>query len=250
MRRASLGASAIRTYELRDTVIVTFTVHQRPFYLRPVLETWRRVRWVMDAQMVFHVDPSSQQDVQLGIIEEFATWHQNVVVCVHSERLGVLGNPFHAMSEAFENAEVVALAEEDVEVASDILEYYEEALRYTNIACAWSDRDGKSDQLELRSWFNPWGWVTTREMWESVLKPTWDLDYSSATDEGPGGWDCNIGLRVLPDRGLKAAFPMRSRTKNIGKHAGVHAHPEAHGEYQEPKSFDPNPIPQTWRLVG
>lgn len=228
-------------------MIVAFTVFRRPFYLRETLESWKGVRGILDVEVAFHVDHSDQFTGALEICESFRNWHGRTTICTHNPGLGVSGNPFHALTQAFSRHAQAALAEEDVTVSSDVLEFYESALNFYPIACAWSDtKDGSPYRVEGRTWFNPWGWATDRAIWESVIKPTWDHDYSTADNRGPAGWDCNLGLRVLPDKGLQSAFTGQSRSQHIGKHLGVHQDPSLHGEQEMPASFVAERPPFDW----
>ncbi len=218
--------------------VVTFTLHQRPFYTRQVLSAWSRVRGVDEWAFQFHIDPSTQVEAQLNVIEDFG--HPNVEVFVNSEHLGVLRNPKKAIQSAFDvGAGYVVLAEEDVEPADDALEYFEYARSRPQLlaACAWTDQDANPALTFRKRWFNPWLWGCNLAAWEEVLAPTWDEDYSSGDERGPGGWDCNIGLRVVQDRFLQVLFPGASRAQHIGQWLGVHQDPSHFGVVEKPLSF-------------
>lgn len=223
------------------TQAIVFTLYQRPFYTRQILEAWKRVRGVQDWDIHFFIDPSPQAEAQLGIASEFLQWHGTGTVTVNEERKGVLTAPWFALTNAFaQGYEKVALAEEDVEVGDDILEYFSAALNsgIADIACAWADTDGWQDTIAYRrKWFCPWGWATTSETWFNSLRDSWDHDYSSADHRGPGGWDCHIGLRLVHDTDLTVAFPLAARARHIGQHLGSHQDPAAHGVLDMPPSF-------------
>jgi hypothetical protein len=190
--------------------------------------------------MHFFIDPSDQAMSQLDIAHEFLRSNRILgSVTVNQTKWGVLGNPWHALDTAFFGLyDRVVLAEEDVEVGDDVLEYIDYALETCNIACAWSDyEDGGENEIECRYWFNPWCWGTDRETWNSFLRETWDLDYSTGDEIGPGGWDCNIGLRLVHKLPINVAFPRASRSRHIGRHLGAHQDPRSHGVVDEPPSF-------------
>ena len=226
---------------------IVFTVHQRPFYFRDVLAAWREVRGVQDWEVVFHIDPSSSTAAQADLAEEFASWHGSTRVCIHDHLYGVLGNPFHALTEAFEDgADYTVLAEEDVEVSTDVLEYFTFAQSQPDLlaACAWSDHeDGDLEMAHRRYWFNPWAWGLTTDMWEAVVAPTWDHDYSTGDVRGPGGWDCNLGLRVVHDYDCPVMFPEVSRSRTIGQFLGVHSAAAGLREDGEPTLLRPRARP-------
>jgi hypothetical protein len=238
---------------MRDRAIA-FTLYRRPFYTRPVLEAWKKVAGVKDWDVHFYIDPSDQVDAQFMLAEEFLEWHNNGTVQVNSTKQGVLKAPWTALEHTFtdKGIEYAFLAEEDVEVSNDVLEYVEFALvaGRSQIACAWSDEEDKpDDEALLRQWFCPWGWATDRRTWQLELKDTWDTDYSTGDETGPGGWDCNIGLRLVGARDLKIMFPRQSRSQHIGKHLGVHQDPSAHGQLEMPKSFTSEREQVVWRVV-
>jgi hypothetical protein len=218
---------------------IVFTVYRRPWYLREVLEGWRNVRGIKDWNVRFHVDASDQSEAQARIIAEFNAWHGSSTGCFHDKTLGVALNPFHALDTAFKSHDRVILAEEDVTVSDDILEWYEHGLSHDDVlaVCAWSDYLGEVHEYERRRWFNPWGWATTAGKWESVIRPTWDMDYSTGDHTGPGGWDCNLGLRVVNDKNMDVLFPRRSRTQHVGKWLGTHQDPNHFGEMEMPAGF-------------
>ena len=233
---------------------IVFTVHQRPWYLREVLEAWKKVRGIKDWSVVFHVDNSPQRMAQAQIIAEFNNWHGDSTACLHEKQLGVSLNPFHALSAAFDKgAEFCVLAEEDVEPAADVLEYFTWAQQFDYLlaTCAWSDGDELQHPYNAsrRKWFNPWLWQTNRYMWRDVIKDTWDLNYSTGDERGPGGWDCNLGLRVVNDYDLGVMFPHRSRSRHIGKWVGVHQDPNHFGETEMPTGFVENATGNDWKEV-
>lgn len=238
---------------MRDRAIA-FTLYRRPFYTRQILDAWQKVDGVKDWDVHFFIDPSDQSEAQFTLAEEFLEWHHNGTVQVNGIHQGVLKAPWIALEKTFhdQGTQYAVLAEEDVEVSTDVLKFMEFALPSTraHIACAWSDEEGQAeDEAVLRKWFNPWVWGTSRRVWQLVLRDTWDKDYSSADERGPGGWDCNIGLRLVQDRPLDIMFPRQSRSRHIGKHLGVHQDPGAHGKLEMPDSFKAQRDPVHWRVV-
>lgn len=218
---------------------VVFTLYQRPFYTRQILDAWSKVRGIKDWYFHFFIDPSNQSMAQLEIAHEFLRANELTgAVEVNEVKQGVLTAPWLALGSAFSAGyEHVVLAEEDVEVSDDILEYMDYALGLCDIACAWSDQEGPEDEIECRYWFCPWGWGLTDKVWFKYLRDTWDHDYSTADERGPGGWDCNIGLRLVHELPIQISFPRSSRSRHIGRHLGTHQNPALHGVVDEPLSF-------------
>jgi hypothetical protein len=230
---------------------IVFTLYQRPFYTRKVLQSWRAVRGIKDWDFHFYIDPSNQSRDQIARAHDFLMdTGTSGSVTVNEVHMGVLRAPYWALSQTFDSLyEYVVLAEEDVEVGNDVLEYMLAAQEYAHVACAWSDEDAAEDEMQLRKWFTPWCWGTDAETWNTRLKPTWDLDYSSADERGPGGWDCNIGLRLVNDTDLKVMFPRVARARHIGQHLGVHQDPAQFGELEMPPAFWADRKPVEWRLA-
>jgi hypothetical protein len=180
------------------------------------------------------VDPSDRTAEVLDVLREFRGLAS---VHVNGSCLGVAGNPEAAMSRAFgRGADFVMLAEEDIVVSDDILEYFEWADRtfrhdkHVLAVCARSKNAAGHPQLvTVEPRFEVQGWGTWARQWESVLAPTWDFDYSTYNG-APGneaGWDWNIATRVLPERQLKCVLPAVSRVSHIGLDEGVHTSPES-----------------------
>lgn len=230
---------------------IVFTLYQRPFYTRRVLEAWSKVRGLKDWTVHFYIDPSNQSEAQISIASEFLESNKlSGYIEVNRLHMGVLRAPYWALSQTFDSLfEYVVLAEEDVEVGNDVLEYMLAAQEYSDIACAWSDEDAAEDEMQIRPWFNPWCWGTDAETWNTRLKPTWDLDYSTGDSRGPGGWDCNIGLRLVNDTDLKVMFPRVARARHIGQHLGVHQDPAQFGALEMPPAFKADRKPVEWRLA-
>lgn len=233
---------------------IAFTIHQRPWYFREVLDAWKRVRGVKDWPVRFHIDASPQWEAQVKIAQEFMEWHPDADFCLHQKQMGVTHNPHHAIDSSFiEGAKFVVLAEEDVEPAADVLEYFRWTQQFTDLlaSCAWSDGDELQHPYNAsrRKWFNPWLWQLSWDQWQESIKTTWDFDYSTGDEHGVGGWDCNLGLRIVHDHGKDVMFPHRSRSRHIGKYVGVHQNPSDFGESEMPAGFVENATGNDWKEV-
>lgn len=206
---------------------LVFTAHQRPFYLSQVMDHWLQVRGFEDWSPTMFLEPSPSQNAMTAIAKE-----AGVSVRLNQQRLGVLRNPWHALEAGFISDEFVVLAEDDVLVSDDILEYFtwaaDEFRNDTVLAvCAASFRETttpEQEHLALRhDSLCPLIWGTWRNRWTHLLRDTWDFDYSSGTPEQPqSGWDWNINLRIIPDADVHIISPLASRSTHIGEHLGVH----------------------------
>lgn len=244
----------------RDRTIA-FIVNDRPEYLARTLESWEDARDIYKWVVNFHVEPTQHVDWQLRMIDDFRFWSRaQGEVIVNESILGCARNAHAAMNYAFDTgASFAVLAEDDVLVSDDVLTYFghmaekEEVFPESIVVCASNTRqEGVEDfpeGYEYRAWFKPMVWGTWADRWESIVRPTWDFDYSSGTDEHPGGWDCNLGFRVIPRHG-RAIMPMQVRCQHIGIERGTHF-TAAHQAQEVFPAFRLRRTPvDEWTLVG
>lgn len=217
---------------VRTELSVVFTAYRRPLYWDRVLWSWSQVRGITEVPVTVFLEPSDHQESMAALVR-YRLPHAQVLV--NSRRLGVLTNPHQALSHAFVNdkAQFAVLAEDDVVVSSDILEYFRWASQqwadpFLLGACAFSRQRAhlhSPAEVEALSDFNPLVWGTWSDRWFRDLDKTWDHDYSSGPEPGnQQGWDWNIRLRVL--NGRHFLFPRLSRSDHIGKEGGVHMLPQ------------------------
>lgn len=239
-----------------STNSVVMTVSGRCEYLQPTLQSWCQVEGIRDWNWIFGVEPNCDVSQVEGIILEFARDRVfTYQIQVHDEQKGVLENPFWCLDKGFSLSDYVVLAEEDLVVASDILVYHDwacEKFRYTPeilTVNSYTYDDGPDNEVELVCGFSPWIWGTWKDRWESVLRLTWDHNYSTYTDvpNNESGWDWNINKRIMPSNGFLAAFPRASRVQNIGK---VGAHAQAHHFNSTQVPFSPIKSPQSYTVVS
>ena len=219
---------------------VALTVSNRPHYLSETLACWSKVRGLdkLD-EFVFMVEPTDVATAQLGIIHEFssAVSHQvNVRVMVNPRIYGVLHNPWEAFETCFKRgAGYTILAEEDLLVSDDILEYHEWArIKYRHdpqiaMNSSFSLHNGAENEVVRQEYFECWIWGTWQDRWYSTLRDSWDHDYSTYNGS-PGhesGWDWNINTRIMPKSDMRCIVPVASRSRSIGLY-GVHSSPENH----------------------
>lgn len=234
-------------------LVVAFTVHNRPHYLKQTLATWSRVRGVKDCVFVFSLEPGYPEMLVTILEAQAAGWLPDQIrVITQDEHLGCQANTHAAMTLGFEIGDFVVLAEEDEIVNADIAEYLlwaREAYRDAPdvaVICAhqpYADEGWEHEVLRLSFFFSQ-GWATWKDRWESFIGPTWDFDYSH------GGWDCNL-LRVMRERNVpNAVFPARTRTQHIGREGGAHTHPDQFGRTLA-QSWEENGFPPgEYREVG
>jgi hypothetical protein len=211
---------------------LVFTAYNRPFYFKEVIESWNNVRNLQNWNASFFIEPSEIQDEMIELAFNLNT---SVATLVNPERVGVLTNPWNALNDAFERgADFAVLAEDDVVVSQDILEFFEwTALEYQtghNVlavnAFSQLEDEGKTNQIILDNKFSPLIWGVWRNRWEDYLRDTWDKSYSTGNADGSeAGWDWNIN-RIIAANDLKIVKPLHSRSDHIGEFLGTHMTPD------------------------
>lgn len=220
-------------------VIIAFTVNNRPRYLRETLESWSRVRGIGEHLMLFSCEPGCPEAVEVCRTAGFAPG----MIAVNSQRLGVLANPWAALDRAFcisagVPGDFVILAEDDMVVSPDVLEWFAWAQCYQAdpgvlavTAYQRLERPGGLAGSGDAEWdyhgAHFWVWGTWRDRWENVLRDDWDFTY---TENGGGplqrGWDWRIRNLYILGRGMRVIAPSLSRVQHIGKYGGTHCTPD------------------------
>jgi hypothetical protein len=217
---------------------LVLTAYNRPEYLRKVLQSWLKVRGLHEWHIVARIEPGELEGEVYDLLWRFyeESQHPTMEIIVNPQPYGVLHHPWVAFEELFAAGyDFVVRAEDDLVVSDDILEYFTWASEYfasaDSVATvhAFAGGHGDASAVVVHPSFNPWIWGTWRGVWDGLIGPTWDHDYSTFNDF-PGnqsGWDWNLNTRVFPAEGMSGAYPLSSRVNNIGVH-GVHGTPENH----------------------
>jgi hypothetical protein len=222
-------------------VIIAMTVNNRPRYLKETLESWSRVRGVGEHLMLFSCEPGCDEATDLCRAADFAPG----VIARNGRRLGVLANPWAAFDRAFcvsADAPVLGdfavLAEDDMIVSADVLEWFTWCQRYRDdpgvlavTAYQRLERPGGLSGAGDAEWdyhgAHFWVWGTWRDRWETVLRDDWDFTYA---ENGGGplqrGWDWRIRNLYVLGRGMRVIAPSLSRVQHIGRNGGTHCTPD------------------------
>lgn len=232
---------------------VVIVSYDRTEYFRQTLESWLTVRGKENYTFFFSLDYSEKTGQMLDVINWFQTTSGvSIDVEVNIPKLGVGFNHQRAIQKAFdkENA-IVIVAEDDVIVSNDILEYYEYAfgnLYESDILmiCGHSHDDpGKSDNIIFkRQYYNPLSWAISKDKWDTVLKDEWSVE-PFELEEGliVEGFDFTIDRRVLKQYEMSCIFPLRTRCKHVGI-IGVHSNQENY--YDNPYFIKDIPKTTAW----
>jgi hypothetical protein len=229
----------------RDRPVIVFTVSGRINYLSETLESWAEVRGVEDATMIFLLD-SMADEITLEC-SKAAFMCRQALVSLNPRRLGVAGNPWHAMQTGFRLADFVILAEEDTPVSTDVLEYFAWARKEygpvtaVKAICAHQIGDplgGEGDVLQSRH-FSPVVWGTWKDTWDLWMRDRWG---------GPQGWDAQINSTLRKVAG-RVIIPARSRSQHIGEYGGAHCTP-AYFPHTVSRSWQAEYGPQSYRELA
>lgn len=206
---------------------IVFTAYNRPDYLRQTLSSWRDVRGVDQVSMHMFLEPSQERLAMVQVVEQCGL---PIELHLNSSKQGVLHNPWQAMQWSFSQtaADFTILAEDDIIVSSDVLEYFELACKSFGPqkalgVCSYTANLGEDKfHVKLVQNFEVLIWGTWRDSWESHIRDTWDHDYStnSGTPGQNAGWDHNLSR--LSKTVLPFVHPEVSRCKHIGREGGTH----------------------------
>lgn len=206
---------------------IAFTVSgQREKCLRQSLGTWGKARGVQDVHLIFCVEPAGHIPVK-----DFEAWAHRVFasceVVVNATVLNTLKNTRKAFDLGFKaGARFVILAEEDIEVATDVLEYLQWASeKYEGdpdiITISAHSKDSSladAGAVTRARWFSPMVCGTWRDRWESYIRPEFK-GYAATKWDNPDtsqAWDTNLRAQIQRD-GKASIFPVCSRATHIGE---------------------------------
>lgn len=224
--------------------VLAFPVYNRPQYTVPVLASWRDVRGIGDAHLIYRLEPGYPDMADLVSREHPDS---TGALTVNEHQLGNDQNMKAAVAEAFATgAEFVIAAEDDVVVAADLLEYMTAmAARYADdksvlAITAWQgESPGPLDEVQRTEWFYGGAcWGMWRDRWDEV-SPGWPPSGS--------GYDGYL-WRLAQATGRQIIQPLATRCKNIGEY-GVNTTGDyaSFGAVWKSQQFTADIPPQTYR---
>jgi hypothetical protein len=231
---------------------IVFTVYDRLGYFERTVHSWRAARGLRHWPCTVFVEPSPVAE-QVAQVARRLGDHATVVA--NPTRLGLTTNLWQALGHGFARSQFVVLAEDDVVVAPDILEYLDWTSEHfvddpdVLAVCAHSQATvGDVTAVTKRLWFTPWVWGTWRNRWVDSIKDNWDFDYTSGhSSNTPSGWDCNLNQRV---RGARSClYPVVGRADHIGEH-GIHMSPHQYAVEPHGLAAGIGQRPCGYRLLG
>lgn len=203
--------------------VIVFTTSNRLDYATRTLDSWRGVRGVDRARLLFQCEPDPPM---VDLVSAKADFGVGTTIGVNTRWLGNEVNTYAALAAAFETGtDFVVCAEDDVLVAQDALEYFAwasaaYAADETVLTVSGFQNAVRGEPCEVfrRQWFTGCVWGMWPRSWEQVR------------DRWPGGptphsWDWYL-CEVMKASGQVAVEPCVTR----GQHIGVTG---AHGSWPE-----------------
>ena len=225
---------------------IVFTISDRVDYLKKTLESWSNVRKLNQFDFRFNIEPSEKlEEIENVIMDFFKKTKVTGSIKINNKVMGCATNTWFSFDDLFKEYDFVILAEDDIIVSQDIIEYFDylenkykddDSVAIISANTKWTTRDPHLVVREKA--FNGLVWGTWKKYWDNYFKDTWDFNYSSGLNGTSSGWDWNITLRILPLNNLFSIHPLVSRSQHIGID-GIHCTPEIFDQTQSP-SFDSN----------
>lgn len=224
---------------------VVITGFNRPEYMRQTIASWAKVRGIENVPVEFHLEPGHPEVWEVCADAPFPS-----AVYVAGEHQGVQRNPWKAANHAFRSSDFAVLAEDDIIVGADTIEYFlwaEEEFRFRDDVLAVSAANqGAGDPADLAAVsaecrFSGWVWGTWKDRWK-FIGPDWTFNYEHR------GWDYRLNLYWCQEERYRTVVPHMSRAQHIGQYGGTHCTP---GQFEELQSrcFVPDAPPQQYRII-
>lgn len=208
-------------YLMENCHVLCVIAWNRPYYLQLVLESLQRAKNIDKYTVLFFFEPGCASNVALA--QNFTGCKEKRIV-INDVRLGCHANKKKAMQAGFALSDFVILVEDDIVLAEDALQYFEQMCdEYATdddvfTVTAYSPRCNRESgetcmpienfyRTMRRQWYHPWAWGTWRNRWNELQQQKWT------------GRDTDICNRI---RGNRCEIsPVLSRANNIGL-AGWH----------------------------
>jgi len=210
---------------------IGFTAFDRVEYLNKALASWSDVRNLRDYDFYFFIEPSNRYNEIVQIIKNFQN-NTNIKTTIISnpEKLGCATNTWSVFEFLFKLYDFVILAEDDVVVSKDVLEYFnfveekyrnDEEIAIVSANTKWDTKD--PIKLIREQGFNGLIWGTWKKYWTKYFEHNWEKEPFPGAEHS--GWDWHLNINMLPFNKLKNINPMVSRSNHIGL-IGEHCTPE------------------------
>lgn len=225
---------------------VVFTTSSRLDCATRTLDSWQDVRGVADARLMFQCEPHAPM---VDLVSAKADFGAGTTIEVNTRWLGNEVNTFAALAAAFgTSTDFVIVAEDDVLVAQDALEYF-----------AWASERYAADEsvLSVSGFQNAvrggTGEVFRRQWFVACVWGMWRRSWNQVRDRWPGGptphsWDWYL-CEVMKASGQVAVEPCVTRGQHIGVTGAHGSWPEHLAREWEAQRFSAEIGPQEYREV-
>lgn len=242
---------------------ISVSIFRREDYTKQVLDALFECVGIDSYQVFIHAEPAQNNKEVKKTIEVAKSYlkHSNVELKINEKKRGCCRNIYHSINHAFQNTDTNFHIhfEDDTVPSADCLLYYEWAQEFyknnDKVATVSSyekigycnDRkpvvefddsyiENYKSTVALRKSFNPWGWGIWRENWEKNLSK--QLRDKINSKGRYYSWDIHTRKILAKDQGLLQAYPLVSRTQNIGAKKGTHCPGVGfHSKMQKTKVF-------------
>ena len=208
---------------------ISMTSYNRPNYLKETLEDLEKNN-PKDWHFYISIDPSDKTDDIVNIFNKnygFASTH----VVVNAQRKDHRLNQFSAIEMAFNAGSTVNLhMDDDLFISPDALElanYYERTFKNNPLTFNSyglfnydSNPEEYSKLITRIGTFTGLGWLTFKENFEKVFKPSWFYDDLALKTFGSYGWDWSVAAWCKQNN-LSEIYPAFSRTNHRGREHGT-----------------------------
>ena len=200
---------------------ITLTAHNRPHYLRRVIDALRR-NALEGYSLYCQLEPGCGECLEICRTIDFLPCE----VIVNKCRLGVRENPYALLARVFEQGSAFNVYLEDDVVLSpdafDLANWFAQ-LQHAYVLCLCFMNYGSNSDDPLRvttGSFNALGFCLTNHAWNTYFAPHWHADER--------GWDWSITSLHAAHPELRVLQPTLGRSNHIGRTGGTFCTPEFH----------------------
>lgn len=205
--------------EQEMNIVLTLTPHNRPHYLRRVLDSIKANDYA-GTSLVVARDNASEAVNQ--IIDEI-DW---IPTIVRDTSLGAhYSNRYAYRVACIEGADYVIAIEDDTVLSADCIKmvrWFAQSGSGAMNCFSHSKTFARPNDVRFAIQFCPWVWAFKASFFWDVLQPHWMEDAR--------GWDFSM-LGVFKKYGIHAMEPILSRSENIGREGGLHYTPALFDEH-------------------
>ena len=223
---------------------ITITAHNRPQYLKQVLESLKQNDLRGYDKLYCALEPGCPENVELCKKIDFI---QKEIV-VNSTKLGVRINPFNILSHVFDlGSDFNVYLEDDSILSPDAFTlanfYQKHPMSRTSLCMCfynYNSDETKPEKIVVASDFVALGFALTRSQWKEYFQKYWNDEEFRKEQKidmgGIGGWDWCIRA-VMKCFHLYPYAPAFNRSMHIGRE-GTHCDAQTHDRMFGDKKYN------------